>query len=235
MCDAPFHLLSMSPLLQAFVKRLLQICPSQSPTFICASLITLSELAKHWPSVISLRYSGQVSYPSVSVSPVGVSLIDITPRQPLSCQCLSCQHLSCQPLSCQRLSYRRLSCHWWCYRGDAVRGDIAGQLHAYRFSDSWMKIVETKGLSISMTKKSTTSKSRIPQIRLHSALPPGSTRVTSPVSWICFTVTCFIQHHIYWCVCSITPLSLVRLFYHTTSIGASALLYESLQRTMTAL
>ena len=34
---------------------MLQICLSQAPTFICAALITISELVKHKPGVVSLK------------------------------------------------------------------------------------------------------------------------------------------------------------------------------------
>ena len=209
----------MSPLLQAFVKRLLQICPSQSPTFICASLITLSELVKHRPSIISLRYSGQVSYLLPASPPSSAPL----PSASLVSGSLLSASLSSASLPSASLpSVVLLSRRCW-------KGILAVRVHACWYSDSWMKIVEMKGLLILMTKRNTPRKSRIPQIRLHSPLPPGFTRVTSPVSWICFTVTCFSQHRIHWCLCSITPLPLVPLFYHTTPIG------ESLQQTMTAL
>ncbi|XP_067944317.1 CCAAT/enhancer-binding protein zeta-like isoform X2 [Watersipora subatra] len=40
---------------KAFVKRLLQICAYQSPTFICAALITISELVKIRPGVLARK------------------------------------------------------------------------------------------------------------------------------------------------------------------------------------
>lgn len=43
------------------MKRLLQICLSQSPTFICAALMTISELVKHKPGIISFKSTVLVS------------------------------------------------------------------------------------------------------------------------------------------------------------------------------
>ncbi|KAF6023445.1 CEBPZ [Bugula neritina] len=42
---------------KAFVKRLLQICAHQSPTFVCSTLITISEIVKLKPTLISLKSS----------------------------------------------------------------------------------------------------------------------------------------------------------------------------------
>lgn len=41
--------------LQAFIKRLLQVCGHMQPTFICGSLILVSEILKLKPNIIAVQ------------------------------------------------------------------------------------------------------------------------------------------------------------------------------------